>query len=199
MTVTAGALIYDAGIVFLNVVGDLRSDAGSCGTLSQSHAAFWLACENPRTSAPRSADAQPAPLAQLPAGRYSCRTQLDALAHINGRNEYTGGGATGTLMLTDHASKVTARYSGDPSLAGTLRFTATAATTASAEAGQILMAPCFKGAAIRQASQTPEPMPVAAGSLSILDSTLFLSFAGTMADNSSCPGAEVAGSLICTK
>jgi hypothetical protein len=33
----------------------------------------------------------------------------------------------------------------------------------------------------------------------MIDPTLFLSFAGTMADSSSCPGAKVAGSLICSK
>jgi len=199
MTVTAGALTYNAGIVFLDLVGDLRSDAGSCGAVSQSHAVFWLACENPRSSASRSADVQPVPVAQLPAGHYSCRTQIEALAHINGRYEYTGGGATGSLMLTDDASKVTAQYSGDGSLAGTLRFTATTSTTASAGPGQTLMAPCMNAAAMRQSSRTPELVPIAAASLSILDSTLFLSFAGTTADNSSCPGAKVAGSLICTK
>jgi hypothetical protein len=33
----------------------------------------------------------------------------------------------------------------------------------------------------------------------MIDSTLFLSFAGAMPESSSCPGAQVAGSLICSK
>ena len=38
-------------------------------------------------------------------------------------------------------------------------------------------------------SRTAEMLPIAAGSLTMIDSTLFLSFAGAMADSSSCPGA----------
>jgi hypothetical protein len=66
--------------------------------------------------------------------------------------------------------------------------------TANAEAGQILMAPCM----VPTGTHPPEPLPIAAGALAIIDSTLFLSFAGTMAASSSCPGAQVAGSVICS-
>jgi hypothetical protein len=44
MSVNAGALTYNAGMVFLTLTGDLRSDAGACGALSQPQASFWLAC-----------------------------------------------------------------------------------------------------------------------------------------------------------
>jgi hypothetical protein len=47
-------------------------------------------------------------------------------------------------------------------------------------------------------SRTAEMLPIAAGSLTMIDSTLFLSFAGAMADSSSRPGAQVAGSEICS-
>jgi hypothetical protein len=76
MTVTAGALTYDAGMVFLTLTGDLRSDAGACGTLSQSQASFWLACEDRQGGSVPSVDAGPAPVAQLPVGQYSCSTQV---------------------------------------------------------------------------------------------------------------------------
>lgn len=199
MSVSAGALTYDAGMVFLTLTGDLRSDAGSCGALSQSKASFWVACEDRQDGAVLTAGARPAPVAQLPAGQYSCSTQVETFYHSDGRNQYVAAGATGTLTLTEDGAKVTARYSGDPSLAGTLRFTATTSTTASAEAGQSLMAPCMVTKGTGRPSRTPEPAPIAAGSLTIIDSTLFLSFAGKMADSSSCPGAHVAGAVICSK
>lgn len=196
MTVTAGLLAYNAGMVFLTLTGDLRSEAGACGALSQSEARFWVSCENRQGGALPAVDAGPAPLAKLLAGRHSCRTQIVTLDHFNGLNQYVVGGATGTLTLTEDGARVTAQYSGDTSLAGTLRFKAKTSTTASAEAGQTLMAPCM---AMGRPSRTAEMLPIAAGSLTMIDSTLFLSFAGAMADNSSCPGAQLAGSVICSK
>jgi hypothetical protein len=200
MSVTAGALTYDAGVVFLTLTGDLQSDAGACGARSQPRASFWVACEDRLGGgAVLTAGARPAPVAQLTAGRYSCSTQVETFYHVNERNQYVAGGATGTMTLMQDGAKVTARYSGDTSLAGTLHFTATTSTTASAEAGQSLMAPCMISKKTGRPSRTPEPVPIAAGSLTMIDSTLFLSFAGTMAESSSCPGAQVAGSLICSK
>jgi len=196
MTVTAGVLAYDAGMVFLTLTGSLRSDAWACGALSQSEASFWVSCENRQGGTVPAVDAGPAPVAKLLAGRHSCRTQIETLDHFNGLNQYVVGGATGTLTLTEEGARVTAQYSGDTSLAGTLRFKAKTSTTASAEAGQTLMAPCM---ATGRSSRTAEILLIAAGSLTMIDSTLFLSFAGAMADSSSCPGAQVAGSVICSK
>jgi hypothetical protein len=202
LSVNAGALTYNAGMVFLTLTGDLRSDAGACGALSQPQASFWLACGDRPGGLAASTDAgsaPAAPVAQLPVGEYRCSTQVETLGHSNGRNEYATDGASGTLMLTEDGAKVTARYSGDTSLAGTLRFTATTSTTARAEAGQNLMAPCMFPVGSGRPSPTPEPVPIVAGSLTMIDSMLFLSFAGTMADRSSCPGTHVAGSIICSK
>jgi hypothetical protein len=164
--------------------------------LSQSEASFWVSCENRQGGAAPAVDAGPAPVAKLLAGRHSCRTQIGTLNHFNGLSQYVVGGATGTLMLTEDGARVTAQYSGDTSLAGALRFKAKISTTASAEVGQNLMAPCM---AAGRPSRTTEMLPIAAGSLTLIDSTLFLSFAGVMADSSSCPGAQVAGSVICSK
>jgi hypothetical protein len=201
LTVTAGALTYDAGMVFLTLSGDLRSDAGECGVLSQPEASFWVACENRQGAAVSPSgvdlpDAGPAPAAKLPPGPHSCQTQIETLDHINGQNEYVAGGATGTLTLTENGAKVSVRYSGDASLSGTLHFKARTSTNSSAEPGQTLMAPCM---GTGRPTRTAEMLRLASGSLTMIDSTLFLSFAGSMADNSSCPGAQVAGSLICSK
>jgi hypothetical protein len=198
MSVTAGALTYDAGVVFLTLTGDLRSNAGECGALSQPKASFWVACGDRQDGPAASTDARSAPPAQLPAGQYSCRTQVETLSHNNGRNEYAAGGATGTLILTEDGAKVIARYSGDPSLAGTLHFTATTSTSAIADAGQALTAPCTGTLGTRRPG-TPEMAAITTAALTMIDSTLFLSFAGAMADSSSCPGTKVAGSLICSR
>ena len=61
------------------------------------------------------------------------------------------------------------------------------------------MASCMIPKGTGVPSQTPEPLPIATGALTLTDSTLFLSFAGTTAAGSSCPGAKVAGALICAK
>ena len=198
MSVTAGALTHDAHVVFLNLTGDLRSNVGACGVQTQT-ASFWVACEDQQGGPVLTAAAQPASVVQLPAGRYSCSTRVETFYDVNGLKQYVGGGATGTLTLMEDGAKVTARYNGDTSLAGTLHFTGTTATTASAEAGQSLMAPCLITKETGQPSQTPEALPISAGSLAMVDSTLFLSFAGAMPESSSCPGALVAGSVICSK
>jgi len=199
MSVTAGALTYDAGVVFLTLTGDLRSDSGACGARSQPQASFWVACEDRQGGAVPIARVRPAPVPQLRAGRYSCSSQVETLYRVNDRDQYVAGGATGTVMLMKNGAKVLARYSDDTSVAGTLHFTATTSTTASAQAGQSLMAPCMISKETGRPSGTPEPVPIAGGSLTMMGSTLFLSFAGTMAESSSCPGAQVAGSLICSK
>jgi len=194
MTTKAGALIYDAGMVFITLTGSLQSDAGACGALSAPEASFWLLCEDRQGGALASADEGTPPGAPPPAGQYACNSQVETRAHIGGVDQFVAGGGSGTLTVAQDGGRVSAQYVGDPSLAGTLSLNVTTSTTANAEAGQTLMAPCMVPP---PGTQTPEPVAVAAGALAIDDSTLFVSFAGTMAAGSSCPGAQVAGSVIC--
>jgi hypothetical protein len=198
MTVTAGALTYDAGTVFITVTGRLQADAGSCGTKSSPAASFWILCEE-RQGPALPANAGETPVAQLPVGRYACSTQVETYDRVDGMNWYITDGGTGTLTLAEDGPKVTVQYSGDSSLAGTLRLVTTTSTTAHAEAGQTLMTPCMVPMGKRGPSQAPEALAIAAGSLAWIDSTLFVSFTGTMAAGSSCPGAQVAGSVICSR
>jgi hypothetical protein len=195
MTTTAGALIYNAGMVFLTLTGALQSDAGSCGTLSAPEASFWLLCEDRQGGALPTPDEGSPPVTPLPAGEYACNSQVETHAQIDGIDHFVAGGGSGTLTLAQEGAKGSAQYAGDSSLAGTLSLSITTSTTANAEAGQTLMAPCVVPL---PGTQTPEPLPIAAGALAISDSTLFLSFAGTMAASSACPGAQVAGSVICS-
>jgi len=70
---------------------------------------------------------------------------------------------------------------------------------ASAAASQTLAVPCAVPIGAASGLPSPAALPVAAGSLTVVGSTLFLSFAGTMDASSSCSGAQVAGTLICAK
>jgi hypothetical protein len=136
---------------------------------------------------------------QLIGGRYSCRTQLETFARAGGLDQYIAGGGAGTLTLTADGAGIAGDYSGDESLSGALRFAATGATTAIAGSGQLMMAPCMVPTATGLPSSAPEPLPIAFGSLVVVGSTLFVTFAGTTAQGSSCPGAQVAGTLICSR
>jgi hypothetical protein len=195
LTVSAGALAFEAGTVFLTMTGELRSNAGSCGVLRQTEASFWVSCGN-RQGGALVVAAGPVAAAKLPVGRHAGRTQIETLDRIDGRNEHVAGGGTGTLILTEDGARVTAEYSGDPSLAGTLHLQARSAISAGAVAGQTMKAPCMgPGRRVRAG----ELLLVTAGSLTTIGSTLFLSFAGVRDEGSSCAGAQVAGAVICEK
>jgi hypothetical protein len=202
MGTTAGTLTYDKGIIFVAVEGVLQGDGGPCGAPS-TPARFWVLCGEREGGVPplEPADAANLPSApQLPVGNYACSSQVDTYDAINGVSEYATGGGDGTLTLTQIGAEATAQYSGDSAIAGTLRLTVTTATTAIAEANQSLVAPCEVPVGMGSGpSPTPEPLHLAAGSVAVAGSTLFLSFAGTMGASSSCSGAVVAGSLICAK
>jgi len=108
----------------------------------------------------------------------------------------------GTLTLTQDGADVTAVYSGDSAVTGTLFLTATTATTAIAEANQTMTAPCTVPISTVTGggpSPTPMTLPLTAGSLALVGSTLFVSFTGTMDAGSACPGALLAAGLICSK
>jgi hypothetical protein len=157
MTTRAGAMIYSAGMVFITLTGGLQSDAGPCGTLSAPEASLWILCEDRQGGALPSTDEGSPPVTPLPAGQYSCRSQVENLAHIDGIDTFVTGGGSGTLTLAQDGAKVTAQYAGDSSLAGTLSLGVTTSTTATAEAGQTLMAPCM--VPLGTGTGTPEPYP----------------------------------------
>jgi hypothetical protein len=139
---------------------------------------------------------------ELPVGSYACRADFEAYEDVAGEKEYSAGGATGTLTLTQTGTAVTADYEGDMYVAGTMHLAATTATTAIADENQTLSALCtlpINDGTGGGPSQTLQVLPVGAGSLSVVGPTLFLSFAGTMGAGSACAGASMGGSLVCTK
>jgi hypothetical protein len=104
------------------------------------------------------------------------------------------------LTLAQSGGVVTAGYSGDTWLSGSLRFAVTTSTSAIAEPGPTLATPCQVPISLDGPPPPagPEPLSVEAASLTMDGTTLFLSFAGTMV-GSTCAGAEAAGSLVCSK
>ncbi len=193
----AGAMTYNQGTVFVSLAGAVQGDAGPCGAQS-SPASFWLLCEDRQGGAPspEPAPTAAAPSAKLPVGSYACSSQIGT----HDGNDYGTSGASGTLTLTQTGAEVTAQYSGDSYVAGTLHFLATTATTAGAEANQSLTAPCTvpipAGPGQSGPSPTPDTLPITAGSLSVNGSALVLSFTGAVGGSSSC---SMAVSLICSK
>jgi hypothetical protein len=197
MSVTAGAMTYNADTVFVTLTGSLVSEAGECGRLSQPDATFWLACDGRAAGRLAAGDAAAPPATQLPVGRYSCNSQIESYAPFNGIRNVAGGGATGTLTLAQDTAKASATYAGDSYLVGTLRFGLTTSTTAGAEAGQTLLTRCTIPMGRDIPSPTLQPLSIAAGSFTLVGSKLFVSFIGTL--GSSCADAQVAGTLICSK
>ena len=191
MNATSGALTYGGGAVFVSLTGELQVDAGTCGR-QMAPGSWWVLCQDRREGAAPSVDAAAVPFTGWPAGQYACDAQVETATRVNGMNQFLAGGGSGTLTLAVDGAKVTVAYSGDPAIAGSLHLVGTSATTAKPEPAQTLAALC-------PGAQTPSTLPVGAASLSLSDSTLFVSFAGTLGGASSCAGAQLAGSILCGK
>jgi hypothetical protein len=198
MDASAGALTYDAGTMFVSLEGKVEGDGGPCGGQAFP-ASLWLICDD----GPAPAPAESAPSApSLPAGNFTCTSQIATFYNDGKGSQYVaGGGDGGKLTLSRTGADVVAEYSGDLFVTGTMRLRAATPTAALAEAGQSLATSCdvLLGGVNGGLSETRGPLPIAAGSLSIDDGTLFLSFTGYMSKDSICAGAEKAASLICTK
>jgi hypothetical protein len=197
LTADTGTLTYESGTAFLSVEGTIEGSLGPCGTQS-APAGFLVVCGDGPAASPS------APLADassFPVGTYSCNSLVDSLDHVGGITVVaSGGGQGGTLTLTQVGTKVTAQYSGDAFLQGTLGFEVASATSALALPDQSLTTPCDVPVGIPNgATQPPESLPLTAASLAMNGSTLFLSFAGSMGASTSCPGAQLAGSVVCSK
>jgi hypothetical protein len=199
MSVTAGSLTYQAGTVFLSVSGPVEGGTSDCPPLS-TPGAFWLVCDG--GPAPDVDEGAPAALSPLAAGSYDCTTELATYYESGGINQYvTSGGYGGTLSVTSTSSQVTAVFGGDKFIQGTLHFGATTAETANGALAQSLTTACEVpiGIGLPPPPETPETLPVKAASLMLGDSTLVVSYAGSMDASSPCPGAQKAGSFVCTK
>jgi hypothetical protein len=172
-------------------------------------ATMWFACQpgDGGTPLPQPMDAgRPTPPPSFPVGAYSCSSIVDQTCRTDGGSDNSIGGTApptadaGTLTLAQSGGVVSANYTGDSWLSGSLRFGITTSTSATAAPGQTLATPCQVPINLTGPPPPagPEPLSVEASSLTIDGTTLFLSFTGTMT-GSGCAGAETAGSLVCSK
>jgi hypothetical protein len=197
LTADAGALTYDSGVVFLSLTGLAAGDGGECGPHS-SAAGVWLVCDSGPPAVPE--DPAPSAASALPTGAFACSAHLATHYESDGIQQFVASGGQGTLALDQTGSEVTASYQGDSFVSGTVHFAATTATTAQPTAGQSLTTSCEVPITMGGLPPPkPETLPLIAGALTLDASTLFLSFAGTMGQSSSCAGAQKVGSIICTK
>jgi hypothetical protein len=169
----------------------------------------WFACQvgDGGTAPEHQVDAAPpVPPPPFPVGPYSCGSTLDQTYRTDGGSDNSVAGSgppfadAAVLTLAQSGAIVTADYSGDSWLRGSLHFSVATSTAATAGPGQTLATPCQVPFSIYGPPPPMglEPLSVEAASLTMDGTTLFLSFAGTMM-GPTCAGAEAAGSLVCTK
>jgi hypothetical protein len=136
----------------------------------------------------------------FPTGVYTCQSSLEVTGTYQSEQFESVGGGNGTLTLTQSGVVVTAAYTGDTFLNGTLQFDATTGGSAEPIAGdQILSVTCF--APFPQVATQPQPLSLASGSLTADGTTVFLSFSGTAEPSgtpTACDGLRVPGTLTCT-
>jgi hypothetical protein len=199
MSASAGALTYDAGVVFVSLAGPVAGNGGDCAPIT-TPAASWLVCDRGPSSDPID-DPVPSPVPRFPTGSYACSSHVETFYHSDGMDQYvTSGGDKGTLTLSQSGSDLSVDYANDSFIAMTAHFSVTTATTAKAATGQSVILPCeVPISSSAPPSRALETLPVAAGSLMVDDSTLFVSLSGAMDQSSSCDGAQKAATLICTK
>ncbi len=183
---TSGALTYQSGVVFVALDGELTSHA-DCGDMSAS-ARVWIGC----MEGPAPVVTAPASTSPFPSGDYACTSQIGTHATLDGKNAFITSGNRGALRLTQTGAHVTARYTGDTELVGTLALTLDTATTGSADANQTLTARC-------ELDPTTGELDITAASLTAEGDTVFVSFAGAMSASSACPSAKKIATLVCTK
>jgi hypothetical protein len=133
----------------------------------------------------------------FPTGIYSCESSLSIAGTYQGMHWTAVGGGNGTLAVTQAGSVVTAAYTGDSFVSGTMTFTVTSPgsaepTTTADETMNVLC--LIPGDGPMQSTS------IAAGTLTMDGTTLFLSFSGTMqpgTEASACDGLTVPGTLTC--
>jgi hypothetical protein len=199
VTATTGALEYTGSTMFLALTGTIgASDPSACSTAT-APADVWIVC-GVGSGFPPIPPHGGAPVPAFPAGVYSCTSQIGTYDETGGLKEYVTAGGPGTLTVTESGAKVTAAYTGDMYISGTLDFTLATPTSAHADPGQTMLAQCLVPVNLMgpPPAYPPEPLSVGAGSVVWLnDTTLFVMLSGTM--SSSCPGAVKMGALLCTK
>nr|UXE44844.1 hypothetical protein Hi04_10k_c3807_00009 [uncultured bacterium] len=190
---TSGSLQYESGTVFLALDGELKSHT-DCGDVSE-RASEWIVCTGGPVLSVSAPAPPPGPGIDWAIERLACKSQVGTHGRltVDGKDldGYSTNGGDGALTLTRAGNDVTAQYTGDPELSGTIHLTVNAGGGATTGTAQALTARC-------------DDLTPASGELSVSAASLmrsgatFLSFVGTMSASSGCGGAEKIATLICT-
>lgn len=195
LNATVGALTYNAGAVFVALEGTLAANTSGPCAVPPARADLWIVCEIGDGFVDPTVDAgAPPPAPTFAVGAYACSSQVSTRYQSGRTTRYVTAGGEGALTLDQRGAALSARYDGDPTVSGALRFALTTAVSAGAEPDQSLVAPCQ----IPTTSATPARLSLTAGSIMVGETTLFLSFLGALVGGA-CPGAEKVGSLLCVR
>jgi hypothetical protein len=207
LTATTGTLDDVSGTLFLTLAGTAAGSPGGACTVGPVPGNAWFICGGAGPSTLPDAGPPAPPDAGGPdllAGTYTCSSQLTTYAMMDGEKAIAGSGANGTLTVTQSGLAVTAAYTGDNFISGTVDFSLVTATSAHTVPGQTLQTSCE--ASFVMGPPPPDPaatLSIAAGSLVLDGQTLLLMYSGSMTSTPSqptmCPGALKMGTLICTK
>ena len=199
VTAESGALTYDASTIFVSFEGTITGGEGSpCGA-SSAPARVWIAWRpdevrgrhHPWTSARTGATPS------FATGNYACTSQMGQYIQANGMQDFATSGGTGTLVVTQTGATLTAGYTGDSSVSGTLELAVTSATTASAGSNEVRSrAPCPSRSRGCRPAGHEIPLPAMPA---VARPSPPPSMRGRPADIVSRAGALATRSLICTK
>jgi hypothetical protein len=219
----AGSLVYSSGALFASFSGMAPSGSGSSSPVTS-----WVACATfggqigTIAAASVGADMFPVGLytscdegvmptaSTVPppsslAGHYTCQEFVDAygmtstFTYFNGSHE-----GIGTLVIAGSGGALTAQYeeeSGGSVLGvGNIGFAAVSDSAATLATEQSLTMSCLTPTLYDgpTPSQVPQTLPLTAGALTIVGSTVMVSAMGTMGSTSVCPGQLTSVTLVCT-
>lgn len=127
-------------------------------------------------------------------GQYKCQSSLTSTSG----NAVGVGGGTGMLAVTQSGAAVSAVYTGDLFVTGSMEFQATAVDTAvPSPLPQMLDVLC-----VATGGSSRGTLYVSSGAITVDAKTLFLSFQGTIdpaqSTGAPCQDAPTTGSLTCT-
>jgi hypothetical protein len=183
----SGSLTYNAGTLFLSVIGTVEAPGayGQCASLGEP-VAFIITCSDDTGAdgGASEADLSAGPSGSAFVGVYECTPAIWQVQPGNPGGE-SGTSGSSTLTITQTGRVLTATLGDNLLFKGSLEFVATTSNAAvPAAPNQTMQVTCVDG--------EQNSLSVASSTLTIDDSSVVLSFAG-----SGCGGYDIAGSLLC--
>jgi hypothetical protein len=199
----SGSLTYNAGTLFLSVEGaDEPVDAGGGCSNPGGRASVLITCSEDAGAIGAGSGA--ASLGSDFVGVYTCVSSTVSFESTDAGSYESASsnnlGALGTLTITETGGVLTAAYTNDGFVSGSLQFVATTHNAAvPATANETMQVECSNPRATSGNGISVSSLPVTSSTLTIDGSSVVLSFTGNFTSNSSCPGAETFVNLLCSK